>query len=58
MNYEELRELALNTGFTHTVPLDISTIELKQEVRDMCKQGCQQYPVFFLWDKSFNVVTS
>ena len=43
MNYEELRELALNTGFTHTVPLDISTIELKQEVRDMCKQGCQQY---------------
>ena len=48
MNYEELRELALNTGFTHTVPLDISTIELKQEVRDMCKQGCQQYPVFFL----------
>ena len=43
MNYEELRELALNTGFTHTVPLDISTIELNQEVRDMCKQGCQQY---------------
>ena len=43
MDYEKLKKLAMDTGFTHTAPLDINTIELKQEVRDMCTQGCQQY---------------
>lgn len=43
MNYEELKKLAMNTGFSHTAPLNIATIKLKQEVRDMCKTGCQQY---------------
>ena len=43
MNYEELKSLALESGFTHTAPLDTATIELKQDVRDMCAQGCQQY---------------
>lgn len=43
MDYKELEDLALESGFTHTAPLDIATIELKQEVRDMCRQGCQQY---------------
>ena len=43
MNYKELEKLALVSGFTHAVPLDTTTISLKQEVRDMCKNGCQQY---------------
>ena len=43
MNYKELEKLALGSGFTHAVPLDTTTISLKQEVRDMCKNGCQQY---------------
>lgn len=43
MNYERLREMALDSGFSYTVPLNTDTIELKQEVRDMCVQGCQQY---------------
>lgn len=42
MNYEELKNLALESGFTHAAPLDTATIELKQDVRDMCAQGCQQ----------------
>lgn len=43
MNYEHLREMALDSGFSYTAPLNTDTIELKQEVRDMCAQGCQQY---------------
>lgn len=43
MHYKELEKLALDSGFTHAVPLDTTTISLKQEVRDMCKNGCQQY---------------
>ena len=43
MNYEQLREMALDSGFSYTAPLNTDTIELKQEVRDMCAQGCQQY---------------
>lgn len=43
MNYKDIEKLALQAGFSHTVPLDTTTIELKQEVRDMCAQGCQQY---------------
>ena len=43
MNYKALEKLALGSGFTHAVPLDPTTISLRQEVRDMCKNGCQQY---------------
>lgn len=35
--------MALDSGFSYTAPLNTDTIELKQEVRDMCAQGCQQY---------------
>ena len=44
MNYEELAKLAEASGFTAWVPLDIATIELKPEVRDMCKDNtCGRY---------------
>lgn len=36
MTYEELVKLAEEMGFTAWAALDISTIELKPEVRDMC----------------------
>lgn len=44
MTYSELCKLAEDSGFTAWAPLDVNTIELKQEVRDMCANGgCQQY---------------
>lgn len=44
MNYEELSKLAEEAGFTAWAPLDVSTIELKTEVRDMCAvNSCGQY---------------
>ena len=43
MHYKELEKLALDRGFTQADPLDTTTLSLKQEVRDMCKNGCQQY---------------
>lgn len=40
----ELHSLALESGFTHCATLDISTIDLKEEVRQMCANGnCHQY---------------
>lgn len=44
MTYEELTRIAENAGFTAWAALDTSTIELKQEVRDMCAGNtCGQY---------------
>lgn len=44
MNYESLSAIAQQCGFTAWAPLDVSTIELKQEVRDMCAvNSCGQY---------------
>ena len=44
LSYEQLAVLAEETGFTVWMPLDLKTIELKPEVRDMCAGGsCQQY---------------
>lgn len=44
MTYEQLAALAEETGFTVWAPLDVKTVELKQEVRDMCAGGsCMQY---------------
>jgi len=35
----ELLDMALQTGFTHAGVLDIKTIELRQDVRDMCAEN-------------------
>lgn len=44
MTINELIALARSCGFTAAVSLDPETIELKPEVRDMCKDnGCGQY---------------
>lgn len=44
MNYENLSAIAQQCGFTAWAPLEVSTIELKQEVRDMCAvNSCGQY---------------
>lgn len=36
MTYEELAKIAGEAGFTAWAPLDVASIELKPEVRDMC----------------------
>lgn len=44
MNYEQLTKLAEASGFSAWTALDVSTIELKPEVRDMCAvNSCGQY---------------
>ena len=44
LNYEELAAQGKAAGFTHVVPLDISTIQLMPEVRDMCAtNSCGAY---------------
>lgn len=44
MSYEELARMAEAAGFTAWAPLDISTLEVKQEVRDMCADNtCGMY---------------
>ena len=44
MDYKDLEQMAKESGFTNTAELDVSTIELKQEVRDMCsKNKCGAY---------------
>lgn len=42
MKIDALCQLAKDAGFTHAAPMDVHTIELKQEVRDMCA-ACSQY---------------
>jgi uncharacterized 2Fe-2S/4Fe-4S cluster protein (DUF4445 family) len=43
-NYKKLAALAEKCGFTHMAPLDISTLEFLQEVRDMCNAKlCDKY---------------
>ena len=44
MTNEQLFDLAATIGFEHCGPLDPATIELKQEVREMCAGGkCAMY---------------
>lgn len=44
MTYEQLAALAAEAGFSAWAPLDVATIELKSEVRDMCAvNSCGQY---------------
>lgn len=39
MDYQALADLAARAGFTATAPLDVSTIELKLDVRKMCQEN-------------------
>ena len=44
MTIQELCALAQSIGFEHAGPLDPATIELKEEVREMCASGkCAVY---------------
>lgn len=44
MTYEKMAMLVAESGFTSWAPLDIATIELKEEVRAMCADNsCGQY---------------
>ena len=44
INYNELAQIAKNCNFTHYTPLDVSTLEFQQEIRDMCNpQQCNRY---------------
>ena len=44
MTIEALMEQAKAAGFTHVAPLKVSTLDLKQEVRDMCAvNSCGMY---------------
>lgn len=42
MEYEMIATLAKDAGFTHVAPLNPETIELKEEVRQMC-EACGRY---------------
>ena len=43
-HYKELAEIAKESGFTHYAPLDVSTLEIMQEIRDMCNaKQCRNY---------------
>lgn len=44
MDIQRLQKAALETGFSKAVFLDVSTMEVRSEVRDMCASGnCQRY---------------
>ncbi len=44
MTWEQLERLAKDCGFTNWAKLDVTTLELKQEVRDMCEANtCGKY---------------
>ncbi|MCR4772414.1 MAG: DUF2284 domain-containing protein, partial [Oscillospiraceae bacterium] len=44
MNIEELKSKALEFGFTLAEPVDIKTIKLRDEVREMCAVNkCHAY---------------
>ena len=43
-DYGKLAKLAVGCGFTHYAPLNLSTLDFMQEVRDMCSAGsCDSY---------------
>ena len=44
MNYDKLIAEAKRMGFTHAAPLKVSTIELREDVREMCAaNACNMY---------------
>jgi len=43
-SYNKLAETAKECGFTHFAPLEVSTLEFMQEIRDMCNaEQCRSY---------------
>ena len=43
-DYEKLSAKAMECGFTHCAPLDVSTLDFMQDVRDMCNEKqCNKY---------------
>ena len=43
-DYEKITALAKECGFTHYAPLEVSTLEFMQEVRDMCNaEQCDKF---------------
>lgn len=43
-DFEALQKLGEECGFTHVAPLDVATIELREDVRGMCASGrCSMY---------------
>ena len=44
LNMEALAAMAAEAGFTHSAPLDVLTLELRDEVRAMCSANtCRAY---------------
>lgn len=43
MTYTELENAARAQGFSHMAPLNVNSIELREEVRNMCSRGCHRY---------------
>lgn len=44
MEFEKIKQAALDIGFSYAAMLDCSTLELRQEVRDMCSANtCGMY---------------
>jgi len=44
IEYSKLALMAKECGFTHSAPLDITTLEFMQDIRDMCNpKQCQKY---------------
>jgi len=44
LDFEKLMGIAKESGFSHCAPLDVSTLEFLQEVRDMCNaKQCDRY---------------
>ena len=44
LNMDKLAAMAAEAGFTHSAPLDVSTLELRDEVRAMCSANtCRAY---------------
>ena len=43
-NYDKLAAVASESGFSHSSPLNVSTLEFLQDVRDMCNaKQCDRY---------------
>jgi len=43
-DYKELAAIAKECGFTHTAPLEVSTLDFMQDVRDMCNADqCENF---------------
>lgn len=44
MDFEKLRAMADKAGFSHVSPMDVTIVDLKQQVRDMCAtNSCGRY---------------